>query len=75
MDCKVKKHSLIISGHYTSISLEDAFWQELKNIAKKKNITLSALVAEVDNRREGNLSGALRLLVLNELKASASLIL
>lgn len=68
MDCKVKKHSLLISGHYTSISLEDAFWEELKQIAKKRQLTLSSLVAEVDNNRQGNLSSALRLFVLQELK-------
>ncbi len=68
MDCKVKKHSLLISGHYTSISLEDAFWEELKQIAKKRQLTLSSLVAEIDNNRQGNLSSALRLFVLQELK-------
>lgn len=68
MDCKVKKHSLLISGHYTSISLEDAFWEELKQIAKKRQLTLSSLVAEIDNSRQGNLSSALRLFVLQELK-------
>ena len=68
MDCKVKKHSLLISGHYTSICLEDAFWEELKQIAKKRQLTLSSLVAEIDNNRQGNLSSALRLFVLQELK-------
>lgn len=71
MDCRVKKHSLAISGHYTSISLEDAFWDELKQIAKKQGITLSALIADIDNSREGNLSSALRLFVLSELKKEA----
>ncbi len=62
------KRSVIISGHSTSISLEDEFWQELKNIAKKRNIPLNSLIAEIDNERDCNLCRALRVFVLNELK-------
>ena len=62
------KHSVIISGHSTSISLEEEFWLELKKIAQTRQIPLNALIAEVDNTRTGNLCSALRLLVLEEIK-------
>ena len=62
------KHSVVISGHSTSISLEEEFWHELCEIAQKREIPLNAMIAEIDNNREGNLCSALRLFVLNELK-------
>lgn len=62
------KHSVVISGHSTSISLEEEFWQQLKEIAAARKIPLNALIAEVDNERDCNLCSALRLFVLNELK-------
>lgn len=57
-----RKRSLSIAGHRTSISLEDEFWDALKEIAGKEDRPVSALVAEVDSRRGAlNLSAALRL--------------
>ncbi len=57
-----RKRSLSIAGHRTSISLEDAFWEALKEIAATENRPVSALVVDVDSRRgELNLSSALRL--------------
>ena len=54
------------AGHKTSVSLEDAFWNGLKEIASGRNITLSDLVTAVDSeRRQGNLSSAIRLFVLD----------
>jgi predicted DNA-binding ribbon-helix-helix protein len=66
------KRSVTIDGHRTSISLEDAFWDELSAIAKARSLSLNALVAEIDHAkgRPGNLSSALRLYVLGELKKS-----
>lgn len=58
----------MISGHRTSISLEPEFWEELKRLAKEKNVSVPALVAEIDDARNGGLSSALRLYVLNALK-------
>lgn len=58
------KHSLTISGHVTSVSLEDIFWQTLKEIAQKHGYSLSTLIAEIDATREGNLSSAIRVFVL-----------
>jgi predicted DNA-binding ribbon-helix-helix protein len=61
----VQRRSVIINGHKTSVSLEDAFWSELKNIAQERGTTASLLVAEVDQTRAAaNLSSALRLFVL-----------
>ena len=62
----VAKRSIVVAGHKTSVSLEDAFWNALKEIARKRHMTLSELVAEIDAQRQlGNLSSALRLFVLD----------
>jgi predicted DNA-binding ribbon-helix-helix protein len=62
MKSPIVKRSVVIKGHKTSISLEDAFWSELKTIASGQRLTLSALVTTVDDSRGevGNLSSALR---------------
>ena len=65
----MRKRSVTIDGHRTSVSLEDAFWTELADIARKRGQSLSALVAEIDRGRSGNLSSALRLHVLEDLRA------
>ena len=66
----MRKRSVTIDGHRTSISLEDAFWSELQAIAGERGLALNALVAEIDHDRagRGNLSSALRLHVLDHLK-------
>jgi predicted DNA-binding ribbon-helix-helix protein len=62
----VIKRSIVVAGHKTSVSLEDAFWAGLKEIAAKRDRTLSELASEVDDQRQHtNLSSALRLLVLD----------
>jgi predicted DNA-binding ribbon-helix-helix protein len=62
----VIKRSIVIAGHRTSVSLEDAFWTALKDIAAARGTTLSELVADIDAlRRHGNLSSAIRLFVLD----------
>ena len=62
----VIKRSIVVSGHKTSISLEDAFWSALKEIAFSRLLTLSDLVTAIDaNREHGNLSSAVRLFVLS----------
>ena len=56
MKSPVVKRSIVIAGHKTSVSLEDAFWKCLKEIAGGRKITLSDLVASIDtDRRHGNL--------------------
>jgi predicted DNA-binding ribbon-helix-helix protein len=65
MKSSVIKRSIVIGGHKTSVSLEDAFWNDLKDIAHAKQVTLSEMVAEIDGaRKESNLSSAIRLFVL-----------
>ena len=62
---RLRKHSLVIAGHRTSISLEEAFWNALREIAAVRGLPLARLVAEVDEGRgEANLSSAIRVYVL-----------
>src|SRR5262245_60647853 len=66
MKSPVVKRSIVIAGHKTSVSLEDAFWKCLKEIAGGRELTLSDLVASIDSERQhGNLSSAIRLFVLD----------
>jgi predicted DNA-binding ribbon-helix-helix protein len=70
MKSPVIKRSIVIAGHKTSVSLEDAFWRGLKDIAVGRRTTLSDLVASIDSgRRHGNLSSAIRLFVLDHFQA------
>ena len=70
MKSPVIKRSIVIAGHKTSVSLEDAFWKGLKEIALSRGVTLSDLVAAIDSERQlGNLSSAIRLFVLDHYKA------
>ena len=65
MKSPVVKRSIVIAGHKTSVSLEDAFWKGLREIAVNRELTLSDLVASIDTgRHNGNLSSAIRLFVL-----------
>jgi predicted DNA-binding ribbon-helix-helix protein len=73
MKSPVVKRSIIIAGHKTSVSLEDAFWKGLKEIAGGRAMTLSELVAAIDTeRRHGNLSSAIRLFVLDHYRSQIS---
>jgi predicted DNA-binding ribbon-helix-helix protein len=66
MKSQVVKRSIVIAGRKTSVSLEDAFWQALKEIANGRHMTLSELVAAIDTGRQyGNLSSGIRLFVLD----------
>ena len=66
MKSRVVKRSIVIAGHKTSVSLEDGFWNSLKDIAGERHMTLSDLVASIDTDRQyGNLSSAIRLFVLD----------
>jgi predicted DNA-binding ribbon-helix-helix protein len=73
MKSPVVKRSIVIAGHKTSVSLEDAFWKGLKAIATGRNLTLSEMVTTIDSgRAQGNLSSALRLFVLGHYRAQIS---
>ena len=66
MKSPVVKRSIVVGRHKTSISIEDAFWSSMKDIAGERRNTLSELVTEIDgNRQQGNLSSAIRLFVLD----------
>ena len=70
----VSKRSIVIAGHKTSVSLEDEFWNSLKEIARERGMTLTELVAAIDgNRQHANLSSAIRLFVLGVYREQASL--
>jgi predicted DNA-binding ribbon-helix-helix protein len=72
MKSPVVKRSIVIAGHKTSVSLEDAFWKGLKEIAQGRDLTLSELVALIDTERShGNLSSAVRLFVLEHYRSRA----
>ena len=77
MPPSMRKRSVTIDGHHTSVSLEDAFWAELSELAQGRGLSLNALVAEIDRARAeagprpGNLSSALRLHVLEALQRRA----
>jgi len=67
---RIRKHSLRIAGHLTSVSMEDAFWLAFKEIAERRGMSVNALAAEIDRTREGNLSSAIRVFVLEALSRS-----
>jgi predicted DNA-binding ribbon-helix-helix protein len=61
----IKKRSICVAGHKTSISLEDDFWQSLRQIAEEREKTVAQLIAAIDDNREfANLSSAIRLFIL-----------
>ncbi|QWG17365.1 ribbon-helix-helix domain-containing protein [Bradyrhizobium sediminis] len=72
MKSPVVKRSIVVAGHKTSVSLEEAFWNGMKEISGLRDMTLSELVGEIDsNRQQGNLSSAIRLFVLDYFRTRA----
>jgi|SRR6478609_2383802 predicted DNA-binding ribbon-helix-helix protein len=70
MKSSVIKHSIVLNGHKTSISLEDQFWDGLREIAAGGNISVSELVETIDRDRvTHNLSSAIRVYVLAHFRA------
>ncbi|MCX7338924.1 MAG: ribbon-helix-helix domain-containing protein [Hyphomicrobiales bacterium] len=64
----VVKRSISIAGHATSVSLEEPFWQALKQLGDDRGLSVAGLVAEIDGQRgHSNLSSALRVAVLDHL--------
>ena len=72
----VKKRSVVIAGHSTSVTLENVFWEALTRIARQRSTSLNALIAEIDQNRArynaDNLSSALRVFVMQELQKNSS---
>jgi predicted DNA-binding ribbon-helix-helix protein len=72
MKSPVVKRSIVVTGHKTSVSLEEAFWNSMKEISATRGMTLSDLVSEIDkSRKQGNLSSAIRLYVLDYFRTKA----
>jgi len=73
MKSHVVKRSIVVAGHKTSVSLEEAFWNGMKEIASVRSLTLSELVGEIDGgRQQGNLSSAIRLFVLDYFRSRST---
>ena len=73
MKSPVVKRSIVVAGPKTSVSLEEAFWNGMKEISSERDLTLSELVGEIDgHRQQGNLSSAIRLFVLDYFRKRAS---
>jgi predicted DNA-binding ribbon-helix-helix protein len=64
----IRKRSVVVEGHATSVSLEAEFWEALTALARRRGATINQLVAEIDRGREGNLSSAIRVFVLRDLQ-------
>ncbi|HVO16979.1 MAG TPA: ribbon-helix-helix domain-containing protein [Alphaproteobacteria bacterium] len=64
----IVKRSVVIDGHRTSVSLEPAFWEALKEIAERRSLSINKLIAEIDRGRTGNLSSAIRVYVLRTVR-------
>lgn len=72
MDSGIVKRSVSIAGHRTSISLEEPFWQILREIAEREKLSIQALIGRIDAERgEQNLSSAIRVFVLMDLRNRA----
>lgn len=68
----LKKHSIIIAGHASSVTMEPEFWDELKKISERDGVSINQLVSAIDAERNGNLSSAIRLFILHDLKKTSS---
>jgi predicted DNA-binding ribbon-helix-helix protein len=74
MKSPVIKRSIVVAGHKTSVSLEDAFWQALKEIARGRRSTLCDVVGDIDTQRNvGNLSSRIRLFVLDHYRTKPAI--
>ncbi len=71
MSGTVKKRSVEIAGHRTSLSLEEVFWRALKRIAARDGVSINSLIERIDRERAGNLSSAVRVHVLERLEDEA----
>jgi predicted DNA-binding ribbon-helix-helix protein len=68
----IAKRSVAIDGHHTSVSLEQAFWEALREIAVAEGRTVNGLIAEIDRARRGNLSSSIRVFILDRLRRRAA---
>ena len=68
----LRRRTLTVSGHRTSVALEPVYWEELAAVAQSRGLTLAALIGEIDAARQGSLASALRVYVVERLRAAAS---
>ena len=69
-----QKRSVTVKGHRTSVTLEQVFWESLKEIADARNQSINAIIAEIDGAAPNNLSSAIRIFVLENYKRKAALL-
>jgi predicted DNA-binding ribbon-helix-helix protein len=73
MKSAITKRSVVIGGHKTSVSLEEPFWAAVREIAGSQDVTVSSLLRQIDlDRRNSNLSSAIRVFVLQNLRSQAA---
>lgn len=66
----MRKRSVILNGHATSVSLEDIYWEEVRAMAAREGLAVTALIERIDRSRQGgNLSSAIRVAVLADYQA------
>ena len=68
----LRRRTLTVSGHRTSVALEPVSWEELAAVAQSRGLSLAALIGEIDAARQGSLASALRVYVVERLRAAAS---
>ncbi len=68
----LRRRTLTVSGHRTSVALEPVYWEELAAVAQSRGLSLAALIGEIDAARQGSLASALRVYVVERLRAAAS---
>lgn len=69
----IRKRSVTIAGHRTSLSLEDPFWEALQDMARQRGVSIAKIIREVDaDRSAGNLSSAIRIKILNHYRGTPS---
>lgn len=68
----IRKRSIKIAGHSTSLSLEGVFWDALKEVAAGRGLSINALIEEIDRGRGTNLSSAVRIYLLKHFRAAAA---
>ena len=71
VSAQIRKRSITVAGHKTSLSLEEAFWSALKQAAREQGLSVKALVEEIDRARRGNLSSAVRVYLLQRLQGAS----
>ena len=65
----IRRRAVLIAGHRTSVSVEDAFWAAFKEIAAEDGTSLNRMITDIDEARSSNLSSAIRVFVLERLRA------